>query len=146
MANVERASAQDASLFARFEQAPDTKQYIVPYAEAEHAQRILDPSFVYLRILEAGALAGFFILVLDTDPDSVEFRRIVVSAKDRGIGQSAIAAMEQFCRTELKRTRVWLDVFEHNTRGRYVYEKLGYERYGEAHHQGKRLLLYEKRL
>ena len=146
MANVERASAQDASLFARFEQAPDTKQYIVPYAEAEHARRILDPSFVYLRILEAGALAGFFILVLDTDPDSVEFRRIVVSAKGRGIGQSAIAAMEQFCRTELQRTRVWLDVFEHNTRGRHVYEKLGYERFGEAHHQGKSLLLYQKRL
>ena len=146
MISVERALIEDAEFFARLEQGTDTKQYILPYTEAEHARRILDPSFVYLRILDAGKLAGFFILVLDSDRSSVEFRRIVVSDKGKGIGQSAIAAMEQFCRTELQRTRVWLDVFEYNSRGRHVYEKLGYERYGENNHESGKLLLYQKRL
>jgi len=146
MVTVERAPVQDASLFAQLEQAPDTKQFVLPYSETEHARNILNSSFVYLRILDAGELVGFFILVLDSEPNSVEFRRAVVSDKGKGVGQSAITAMEQFCRTQLQRTRVWLDVFEYNNRGRHIYEKLGYERYGESDHEGRRLLLYQKRL
>jgi len=133
-------------VFAQLEQAPDTKQFVLPYSETEHARNILNSSFVYLRILDAGELVGFFILVLDSEPNSVEFRRAVVSDKGKGVGQSAITAMEQFCRTQLQRTRVWLDVFEYNNRGRHIYEKLGYERYGESDHEGRRLLLYQKRL
>jgi RimJ/RimL family protein N-acetyltransferase len=76
----------------------------------------------------------------------VEFRRVVVADKDKGIGQLAIAAMERFCRAELERKRIWLDVFESNHRGRHVYEKLGYQRFGESSHPGGKLLLYEKAL
>lgn len=128
------------------EQAQDTRQFVLPYSETEHVRNILDSSFVYLRILEAGELVGFFILVLDSERNSVEFRRVVVSDKGKGIGQSAIAAMEQFCKAQLHRTRIWLDVFEHNHRGRYIYEKLGYERCGESDNEGRRLLLYQKTL
>ena len=124
MVTVERAPVQDASLFAQLEQAPDTKQFVLPYSETEHARNILNSSFVYLRILDAGELVGFFILVLDSEPNSVEFRRAVVSDKGKGVGQSAITAMEQFCRTQLQRTRVWLDVFEYNNRGRHISSSL----------------------
>lgn len=146
MIHVARALAEDAALFATVEQAPGTREYILPYSHCEHIQNMLDPQLVYLRILKDDELEGFFILALDSDGKSIEFRRIVVSAKGLGVGQSAISAMEHFCRTELHRTRIWLDVFEHNSRGRHIYEKLGYERYGEADHDGRRLLLYQKTL
>ena len=86
MVTVGRAPVQDASLFAQLEQAPDTKQFVLPYSETEHARNILNSSFVYLRILDAGELVGFFILVLDSEPNSVEFRRAVVSDKGKGVG------------------------------------------------------------
>jgi len=143
---LERASVEDAALFAALEQAPDTREFILPYSPSEHVQKMLDPHLMYLRILKDGELAGFFILARDPDASSVEFRRIVVSAKGRGVGQSAISAMERFCREELHRTRIWLDVFEHNIRGRHIYEKLGYKRFGESDHEGGRLWLYEKNL
>ncbi len=144
MVTVERACTGDAVHFFEMEQAADTHEYILSYSVSEHGRKIADPRFVYLRILEGGKIAGFLILVPGPDPDSVEFRRVVVSAKGRGTGQLAITAMEQFCRRELQRARVWLDVFEHNERGRHVYEKLGYEQYGESRLDGKRLLLYQK--
>ena len=146
MIEVEKALPENALVFAAMEQASDTKDYILPYALAEHIQKMLDPNIVYLRILHENALAGFFILSLDPDGTSIEFRRVVVSVKGRGIGQAAIRAMEQFCRTELNRQRIWLDVFEHNHRGRHIYKKLGYEKYGESTSEGKRLLLYQKQL
>jgi diamine N-acetyltransferase len=146
MITVERALPEDAAVFAMLEQAPDTREYVASYSEAVHQARMDDPDMVYLRILQEGALAGFFILALDPDGRSIEFRRVVVAAERRGIGQAAIRAMENFCRAELLRPRIWLDVFEDNHRGRHIYDKLGYRHFGRGSYDGRPLLLYEKDL
>lgn len=146
MVRIEKAVAEDSELFAVLEQASDNEKYILPYSRDEHELKMLDPSIVYLRIVDDFRLMGFIILSLDSDGKSIEFRRIVVAEKGRGIGQLAISAMEQFARTELRRSRVWLDVFDHNRRGLHIYEKLGYERFGESDFAGRKLLLYQKEL
>jgi RimJ/RimL family protein N-acetyltransferase len=146
MLELERATTLDVPALIALERAADTKPYIIPYSDHEHERNMADPALVYLRIVEDGLTAGFFILALDGDGTSVEFRRIVVSAKDRGLGQLAIARMEGFCRTQLGRSRIWLDVFEHNARGRHIYEKLGYKKYMTRTHDNGSLWLYEKSL
>ena len=144
--HVDRAERQDLPAFAAMEQALDARCFIVPYPLATHAATFDDPAIVYLRVCSSGEVVGFFILALEADGSSVEFRRIVVARKNAGIGQPAIAAMEEFCRRELQRERIWLDVFEHNARGRHIYEKLGYRRFDESRLDGNRLLLYEKKI
>lgn len=136
----------DTAVFTVMEQARDTKEYIIPYTPSEHLRQMSEPNVVYLRILDEGTLAGFFILVLDPDGKSIEFRRVVVPPKRRGIGQLAIEVMENFCRTEFERSRIWLDVFERNHRGCHIYEKFGYEKYDESDYDGECLLLYQKQL
>lgn len=143
---VERAAPEDAPAFVAMEQADDARRYVMAYSLDEHLRRMDDPGIIYLRILDRGALAGFFLLALDPDGTSVEFRRIVVATRDRGIGQAAIARMERFCQAELRRRRIWLDVFEDNHRGRHIYEKLGYERFDARDYGDRRLLLYQKAL
>ncbi len=141
-----RASDADADYFAAMEQEPDTREYIIPYTALDHREKIRDSSLVYLKIEERGSTVGFIILRLEPDGRSVEFRRIVVSEKGRGIGQAALISMEEFCLTRLGRSRIWLDVFEHNLRGQHVYQKLGYRRLEDqrAEHEGKTLLFYDK--
>jgi RimJ/RimL family protein N-acetyltransferase len=146
MIKLERARPEDLALFAAMEQEPDTRDFIVPYDLETHTQKLGDPGLVYLRIIADKKLIGFIILALDPDRVSVEFRRIVVLTKRQGIGQLAIVKMEEFCRTELGRSRIWLDVFEYNQRARHIYEKLGYRRFGESISDGKTLYLYEKSL
>ena len=143
---IERAQRKDLSLFERMEQDPDTRDFIIPYSREDHVEKFANPNIVYLRLLFNEELVGFFILGLDLDDVSVEFRRIVVATKGKGIGQMAIPEMEDFCRCELNRKRIWLDVFAHNDRGRHIYEKLGYCQFGSSAFDGKPLLLYEKRL
>lgn len=140
------ASPDDARWIAALEQREDTKRFIGTYSVAEHARNLLDRSMVYLRILDDGEIAGFFILVLDPDGTSVEFLRVVVAPERRGIGQPAVRAMERYCRVELGRQRIWLDVFEHNERGRHIYQKLGYQQFGRGSYQGQPLLLYQRTL
>lgn len=128
------------------ERAADTADFIIPCSVDEHRRRMADDHVVYLTVLEADTLVGFIVLVLDDDGRSVEFRRIVIGKKGLGLGQQAIGNMEAYCRDVLARSRIWLDVFEHNSRGRYLYEKLGYVLFAEAVHDGRALLLYEKTL
>ena len=144
--NIEKAELDDLSQFAEMEQEAGTSEFVIPYSLNEHQNQFSEPHVIYLRITDDNVIVGFFILALEADGCSVEFRRIVVSDKGKGIGQAAIRQMEVYCRYELQRSRIWLDVFEHNQRGRHIYEKLGYIQYGKGEFIGKLLLLYEKRL
>ena len=121
MVALEKASVADAAAFFQMEQDPDTRDFIFRSTLSDHVAMLSDPHVIYLRIM-SGGLAGFFILALDKDARSVEFRRVVVAEKGKGVGQRALQLLEDYCRRELKRSRIWLDVFAHNPRGRHIYE------------------------
>jgi hypothetical protein len=132
--------------------------FITPNTAAEHAQNLRCKDLVYLSIMSHDVLAGFIILALsgassDASSDassgdgySVEFRRVVLETKEVGTGQPAICLMEHYCENVLKRSRVWLDVFEDNLRGRHIYEKSGYRETDRTTHGGRVLLVLEKSL
>lgn len=145
MIELQLARPGDIPHFVAMEREKDTREFVIGYDEERHRRAMADLNVRYLRIADEGVLVGFIILVLDKD-GSVELRRIVVTRKGAGIGQRAIAIVEGFCRAALGVSRIWLDVFEHNHRGRRLYEKLGYSQFGVGAFEGRRLLLYEKQL
>ena len=141
MIELRPTRADELALLVQLENAPGTREFVTPNMLDVHRTNLARDDFVYLSILENQAVVGVIILHLDADPHSVEFRRIVVGDKNRGIGQQAIRAMEAWCRS-LGRLRVWLDVFETNLRARHLYEKLGYRCFGQSAFEGRVLLLY----
>ncbi|MCP4764961.1 MAG: GNAT family N-acetyltransferase [Gammaproteobacteria bacterium] len=132
--------------FCTMEQDEGSRRFVLPYSLAQHRREHAREDIVYLSIYHTDELAGFFILVLEPDQTSIEFRRIVVANTDAGIGQPAIRAMETWCAEHLQRNRIWLDVFEFNKRGRHIYEKLGYCLFDSRDHDGKKLLFYQKNI
>jgi RimJ/RimL family protein N-acetyltransferase len=132
--------------FRDMERDEGSRAFVTQYSLARHRQEFAREDIIYLSIYRHGELAGFFILALDPDRSSVEFRRIVVADRDAGIGQPAIRAMETYCSAQLGCRRIWLDVFETNQRARHVYEKLGYRLFGDSLLDGRKLLLYRKQL
>ncbi len=132
--------------------AGDARGFIVPGTPERFRSDYADPEIRYLSIVGTrpgpgeGELAGYLILVLGSDGASVECRRIVVGRKNRGIGKRAMRLLDRYCREVLDRRRIWLDVYDFNTRGRRVYESSGYRFTGKAERDGKTLLFYEKRL
>jgi RimJ/RimL family protein N-acetyltransferase len=109
-----------------------------------HEKEFAKPDVIYKSIWRGGQHIGFLILVLDSDARSVELRRIVVAESGRGYGKRVVSMIDDICRDELGRVRVWLDVFETNDRARHVYEQCGYRRFGKSEHEGRSFLLYEK--
>jgi len=122
----------------------EARSFIIPYALDRHQVEFTKPEVVYKSIWHGSQHIGFLILVLDSDGRSVEFRRIVVTEPGCGYGKKLVRMVDEICRDELCRVRVWLDVFETNGRARHVYEQCGYCMFGSFEHEGKTLLLYEK--
>lgn len=54
--------------------------------------------------------------------------------------------MEEYCKQTLSSTRIWLDVYEDNEVGKYIYEKLGYNRFKVEMVGRRELYFYEKLL
>jgi len=57
---------------------------------------------------------------------SIEARRIVVTARGRGLGRATLELVLEHAFTELGGHRVWLDVMIGNARARHVYESAGF--------------------
>ena len=144
MLELRLSQARELPEFVAMEAAPDTADYILPYDLERHRAEFARDEICYLSIYADERLVGFFILALEDDSPSVEFRRIVIAERGRGIAQAAIGLMEDYCRNELGRKRIWLDVFDFNRRGRHVYQKLGYRYFEQQIYAGKTLLFFDK--
>ncbi|RZM81285.1 N-acetyltransferase [Pseudoalteromonas rubra] len=143
MIELKESNPSDITRFVEMEVAADTSGFILPYSAEQHCAAMAQPHIVYLSIYDSQSLVGFIILAREGET-SVEFRRIVVGVKGRGIGQQALSQMEQYCVDVLKCKRIWLDVFADNTRGIHIYQKLGYTLFERGEHQGRALLYMEK--
>lgn len=141
------AREDQLDLFHAMELDPDTEPFIIAESVDQHRRRFRRGDVFYKTVLDGGgSVVGFIILILDPDQRSVEFGRIVIASKGRSYGSRAVALVEQVCRQELGRQRVWLDVFEFNARARHVYESNGYRPFGATEHAGRVLKLYHKEL
>lgn len=142
---------EELPALVEIEQSSEVRQFIMGQPLEVHRRNLSEGDLLYRTIVDDGVRVGFLILKLEGDAGSVEFRRIVVTRQNAGIGQRAVAAMEEHCRSVLLRRRVWLDVFEFNERARHIYEKRGYRRIAEqlsgrldAQGAEMRLLFYDK--
>lgn len=140
---LRKSVTSEASAFVEMECSQDTKGFVIPYSLEKHASLIESNDVIYLSLYYENELSGFMILSQESQ-DVVEFKRIVVAFKGKGLGQLAIKEMEQYCTKNLNCARVWLDVFELNSRGIHIYQKLGYTQFKEAFYEGKKLLFMEK--
>lgn len=146
MTELREMRADELTALTAMDRDGDTREHITVYSLEEHQREFARDDIVYLSIVADGELAGYFILRLEDDEDSVEFRRIVVAHKGQGIGQAAITAMESWVAGQLRRGRIWLDVFATNTRGQHVYDKLGYRLFKAGELDGRELLFMDKRV
>lgn len=120
--------------------------FVIPCTLERHRREFARKGVVYKSLYRRDEFIGFVILVLEADGTTVEFRRIVVSEPGRGYGSIALNLVHDLSRSQLSRTRVWLDVFEENDRARHVYEKSGYLPFGRSEYDGRSLIQYERDL
>jgi RimJ/RimL family protein N-acetyltransferase len=145
MIKLRKARQPELEIFHQMEQQSHVGNFLDPHSVELHHSRFADPDTTYLSIeSENGALAGYIVLVEHPASNSLEFARILIDQSFKGIGQQAMQLMEEYGVREFAVNRIWLDVYEDNTRGMHVYEKLGYQRFNQKTIDGRILYFYEK--
>lgn len=145
--NLRESALSEIASFAAMEKQRHANAFINQLSIDEHIAAFLSAEIIYLTIIgEANLLIGYFIIALEDDGSTAEFRRIVVDQKHRGVGQTAICLMEEYCRVKLQRSKIWLDVYEDNVIGIHIYEKLGYQYVRTEMNSDRKLRFYSKNL
>ncbi len=106
----------------------ENRRFVMPWTREQHGAALSHDDLLH-RIIEdgGGAAVGFVLLAGVASPHrSVEFRRIVVTGKGRGIGRAAIRAVQSLAFDDISAHRLWLDVKEHNARARRLYVEEGF--------------------
>ena len=111
------------------ERAEDNRVYVAQWTREQHEEALKDPDMSHLIIerLDDQTPVGYVILAgLKYRHRSVECRRVVVTQKGRGYGRCALQLVKRLAFDQLEAHRLWLDVKDHNTRARHLYESEGF--------------------
>ena len=126
---LRRTTENDLPYVLSAEGDDDNSRFIAVWPEEKHRAALGDENIEHLIIAlkPHSQCIGFAILAgLQAENRSIEFMRIVVTDKGKGYGRAAVRAIKCHAFDTLSAHRLWLDVKEHNTRARAVYEKEGF--------------------
>ena len=101
--------------------------FIFKNTHDEHSQALKSQDTCYLIYEDIpGRRIGFCILKGGNDGGTFELKRIAVSHPGKGIGKAFLQDIVSFVFNHLSAVRIWLDVFENNTRAVSLYSKAGF--------------------
>ncbi|TAE21626.1 MAG: N-acetyltransferase [Candidatus Kapaibacterium sp.] len=117
--------ASDIERICDIEKQHENNQFITPYSKDRHLQVLNGKDEQHLSVWdkESNELIGFIILAgLENSNLSLEFRRIVIQSKGKGLGRQCLQLVKRYCFENLRFHRLWLDVFEDNSRAIHLYK------------------------
>ncbi len=124
---------QDLPFVLTAESAEDNRSFVAQWSQAQHAAAIKDQDLRHLIIerLEDQTAVGYILLAgLESPHRSIEFRRIVITEKGKGLGRQAMRLVKQLAFEQQGAHRLWLDVKDHNARARQLYRSEGFTEEG----------------
>jgi diamine N-acetyltransferase len=123
---------EDIPAIMEMERIPEYHSFVGNWSLEEHRQKLASEDCRYFVADHAsGKMAGFAILRGLASPHrSIRLQRIVVAEAGAGMGRFMLTGILDYVFRERKAHRLWLDVFETNTRAQHVYESLGFRREG----------------
>src|SRR4030095_6627534 len=126
---LRKTTENDLQYVLSAESDDENRRFITVWPEEKH-RAVLDDANIEHLIVESkptNQRVGFVILAgMQNEHRNIEFMRIVITEKGKGYGRSAGRAIKRHAFETLAAHRLWLDVKEHNTRARSLYENEGF--------------------
>ena len=130
--DISAALPDDVSQIVAIEQIPEYRSYIGAWPAEEHLRAIENPDNEYFVAQDAtGLVEGFAILQgAQNEHRNLHLKRIAVRTANRGLGRTLLEHVMSRSFVHHRAHRLWLDVFDTNTRARRVYEAYGFREEG----------------
>lgn len=126
--SVRRTKESDLGFVLEAEHASENVPFLVPSDWQGHLYALEDSDRFHGIFEVEGQSIGYIILAGLNDPnEAIEFRRVVITHKGRGLGRLAVRWAKAFAFETKTAHRLWLDVKTHNQRARHLYESEGFQ-------------------
>jgi RimJ/RimL family protein N-acetyltransferase len=105
------------------------QRFVTLQSREEHLAATNSETIAHLiieRKSDATPVGYAIIAGLGEISSTIELRRIVVTASGQGFGREALRMIKELVFEQLDAHRLWLDVKEHNSRARELYESEGF--------------------
>ncbi|PKG25387.1 GNAT family N-acetyltransferase [Niallia nealsonii] len=127
---IKKTEERDLPYILTTESHHDNMPYIINWTLEEHEKAIRsDTNLLHLIVIEKkeNKPVGYLLINgLNNPNQSIELKRTAFSAKGKGYGRNMLKLMKEWVFTEKGANRFWLDVVDHNTRAKTLYESEGF--------------------
>ena len=123
------ANSDDIPAILALECTPLAREFVGQWSEERHRATLAGgDARYYVSETEWGEVQAYAILrgVQETS-HSIELKRVVVAVPERGLGRRLLRELMRVAFRELGAHRLFLDVYEDNSRARHLYESLGFQ-------------------
>lgn len=129
---IRPATKNDIKWIVFQEQRPEFESFIHRWPFEVHERNLADPDKLYLIAIDgSGSPVAFIILEgLSSKAKCIKLVRMVVSEPGTGLGKPLLKAVIHRVFAELGANRLWLDVFDDNSRARHTYKEVGFREEG----------------
>lgn len=118
----------DLEFILQLENNPENIKFINSWPKQRHREAFRNDDVFHGIVMCQDHPAGFFILAgLESSNKSIEFLRVVIAEKEKGLGRKVLKAVKKYCFEDLKSHRLWLDVKSFNERAKYLYQSEGFQ-------------------
>jgi diamine N-acetyltransferase len=122
------ATPLDLPAIVKLERTPFAQEFVGQWSEERHRTTLESrDARYYVSQTDWGEVQAYAILRgYQETSGSIELKRIVVAVPERGLGRRMLRELLRIVFREHGAHRMFLDVFEDNSRARHVYESLGF--------------------
>lgn len=115
------------------EREEENAKYVGQWTKEQHINSFSNKDILHLIVEEAkhNTLVGYLIIAgIENKNNNIEFRRIVISKKNKGYGKSTLREVKNLAFNKLNAHRLWLDVRFKNKIAQHVYKAEGFKEEG----------------
>jgi RimJ/RimL family protein N-acetyltransferase len=126
---IRKTREDDIPFVLSRERHPDNAPFVGQWEEQQHRAALQDPDCGHWIVEDRATNqpAGYMILRgLQNPHGSIEFMRIVISEKRKGLGRETLRLVKQIAFEQFRAHRLWLDVRDYNTRAKNLYLSEGF--------------------
>ena len=146
MVRLRPSTRDDLDYITTLERRDDNREHIGQWSDWEHLSAIEGRNGRSHWIIERDGERAGYLIAYDCRAHDCGFyvKRILVDRKDGGTGSAALRAFVERAFAQERVSCIWLMVREANSRGRHIYEKLGFRRFDPSPEDAKRHDAFEE--
>lgn len=119
----------DLNFVVDCERKPENAQHVGQWTKEQHRSSLLQEDILHLIVEEKtiNMPVGYVIIGGLTNPNrNIEFRRVVISNKGKGLGRETLKLVKKITFEQLNSHRLWLDDRHKNQRAQNLYKSEGF--------------------